>query len=115
MDFLNNIPELIITLLTALFAVWGGAKAYFKKIWKAIDEAEDVLSSSAELMKEIADVPAAFMNLAEVKDDGTVTFKPENWDKIKTEIEEVKMKIESWKKELTEAINAIKAVFKRAK
>ena len=110
MDF-GNLPEMIGTALTAVLAVWGGAKLMFRKIWKVIDEVEDVISKSAELMKEVADVPAAFMNLAEIKKDGTVVFKPENWERVKDEISQVQTKVTAWKKELTEAINAIKGLF----
>jgi len=115
MDFLGDIslPTIISTILGALFAVWGGAKVYFKKIWKAIDEAEDVITESASLMKEVADVPAAFMNLAEVKDDGSVLFKPENWAKVKEEVAQVQGKLDAWKIQLTEAIDAIKGIFKK--
>jgi len=115
MEFLADIslPTIISTVLGALFAVWGGAKVYFKKIWKAVDEAEDVITSSADLMKEVADIPAAFMNLAEVKEDGSVLFKPENWEKVKEEVSQVQGKLDSWKQELTEAIDAIKGIFKK--
>jgi hypothetical protein len=115
MDFLGDIslPTIISTILGGLFAVWGGAKIYFKKIWKAVDEAEDVITESAVLMKEVADIPAAFVNLAEVKDDGSVVFKPENWALVKKEVEEVQVKLDNWKTQLTEAIDAIKAVFKK--
>ena len=78
MDFLGDIslPTLISTVLAALFGIWGGAKMYFKKIWTAVDEAEVVLTTSAELMKEVADVPASFLELAEIKEAADVANLP---------------------------------------
>ena len=113
MEVLNNLPELIVTALTAVFAVWGGAKLFFKKLWKALDEAEDVVSASADLMKEVADVPAAFVNLAEVKEDGSIVFKPENFEQLKKEVGEITAKIDNWKVQLSEAVAAIKSLFKK--
>ena len=110
-----DLLEIITMILGALFSMWGVAKLWIKKIWKTIDEFEDVVSESAQLMKEVADVPAAFLNLAEIKDDGSVVFKPENWEKLKTEISEVTTKIDEWKVQLKEAIAAFKNLFKKEK
>lgn len=112
MDWLD-ILQYLGPFLTAAAGIWGGLRIYIKRVLKAIDETADIATSSADIMKEIAEIPEKFLEMADVKDDGTIVFQPSKWAELKKEVNDVKGAADDWQVQVSEALDAFKAIFKK--
>ena len=116
MEILSSFDsKIIFELITLILAVFGGVKVVFIKVAKAIDEIEDVVTLASNTSEEFADVLNAIVAAVNPEPNGTIKVEPAEWDKIKKEIGEMQEKAGKFPKEIKEAIESIKAVFKKAK
>jgi hypothetical protein len=109
MEIYEIIGAVLGFLVTAVFAV----RVVFSRVYKAIDELEDVVTAGINIVKEGHDVLTSLLSVAEIKQNGTVVIKAENYKQVVKEAKEVGEGLEVFKKEAAEAVAAAKEIFKK--
>lgn len=107
--------QTLFTIFGFLATGFTVVKVIVGKVIKFVDEAEDVISASAQVLVSSSEALSVIIDSLQVDADGSLKITPEEFEKIKKEVKEVKVDAQKIPKEVEEALVSLKAIFKKAK
>lgn len=110
---LGSLLEVLLMVGGFIVTGFASVKIIFKKVMRAVDEIEDVVTASAETLKEGVDVLNSIVNAGKPEADGSIKFTSAEWAIVRREVVEVKAAALKVPKELKEAVISVKAIFKK--